>query len=274
MRKVGDKIKSTGGCWSTFFNGEISKVNSDGTYDIKFDDGDKKSGVSSHHIISTGFSVGQAVTWNIGDCDVPKGTVGVIFKMHEDGERATVRFLKGEWSLRILKLINLKNSSEKVPLTFTSQREKIYVGNGKYFGQFNDANQRHGLGRYTFVDGRKYDGEWKDNTKHGQGTFTWADGNKYNGQWKDDKMNGRGVYTYANGVTYDGEFRDNEKNGHGTYTYTSGSKYVGEFKHGKMSGRGKLTSYNGDSWTGTYVNGKACGMGIDQSGKQVRKGGK
>ena len=94
---MGDKIKSTGGCWSTFFNGKISKVNSDGTYNIQFDDGDKKSGVSNDHIISAGFSVGQSVTWTKSNSSIPKGEVGRV-KALQDGEKASVTFLKGTWT--------------------------------------------------------------------------------------------------------------------------------------------------------------------------------
>ena len=41
------------------------------------------------------------------------------------------------------------------------------------------------FGTYTFADGNKYVGEWKDDNKNGQGTYTWANGEKYVGEWKD-----------------------------------------------------------------------------------------
>jgi hypothetical protein len=50
------------------------------------------------------------------------------------------------------------------------------------------------------------------------GTYTYADGNKYVGEFKDDKRNGQGTYTYANGDKYVGEHKDNKANGQGTYT--------------------------------------------------------
>ena len=40
-----------------------------------------------------------------------------------------------------------------------------------------------GVGVFSMDDGRKYDGQFKNDLKHGTGTFTWADGRMYNGQW-------------------------------------------------------------------------------------------
>ena len=47
---------------------------------------------------------------------------------------------------------------------------------------------------YTFDDGDKYVGEWKENQMHGLGTYTWANGDKYIGEFRD----GRNTY----GVQY------------------------------------------------------------------------
>ena len=47
-------------------------------------------------------------------------------------------------------------------------------------------------GTYTFPDGRKYVGEFKDNNRNGQGTFTFPDGEEYVGEFKDDKFYGQG----------------------------------------------------------------------------------
>jgi hypothetical protein len=36
---------------------------------------------------------------------------------------------------------------------------------------------------------------------HGQGTYTWANGDKYVGAWKDDNMHGQGTKTFnATGI--------------------------------------------------------------------------
>ena len=36
--------------WTKYYGGEILRVNSDGTYDIKFDDGERKRGVEADRI--------------------------------------------------------------------------------------------------------------------------------------------------------------------------------------------------------------------------------
>ena len=51
-----------------------------------------------------------------------------------------------------------------------------------------------GTGTFTWSDGRKYVGEYKNDQKHGSGTFEWPDGRKYIGDWKDGKQHGEGIY--------------------------------------------------------------------------------
>ena len=51
-----------------------------------------------------------------------------------------------------------------------------------------------GHGVFTWSDGRKYVGDYKDDQKHGNGVFTWPDGRCYDGQWFQGKQHGKGVY--------------------------------------------------------------------------------
>lgn len=44
-----------------------------------------------------------------------------------------------------------------------------------------------GTGKFTWSDGRKYVGSYKNDKKDGNGVFTWPDGRKYEGNWKDGK---------------------------------------------------------------------------------------
>ena len=68
------------------------------------------------------------------------------------------------------------------------------------------------------------------------GTYTYAEGDKYVGEWRNGNRHGQGTYTYANGDKYVGEWEDSNKHGQGTYTYANGDKYVGEWKNGKRQG--------------------------------------
>ena len=88
------------------------------------------------------------------------------------------------------------------------------------------------------------------------GTFTYADGRKYVGEFKDDKMHGQGTMTHANGTEYVGGFKYDKGNGQGTLTIAYGGKYlgeyVGEFKDNKMHGQGMLTVADGGKFVGEW----------------------
>ena len=45
----------------------------------------------------------------------------------------------------------------------------------------------NGNGPYTWSDGRKYEGEFKDGKKNGQGTYTLTNGRKGVGEWKNSR---------------------------------------------------------------------------------------
>ena len=47
---------------------------------------------------------------------------------------------------------------------------------------------------------------WSDGCFNGRGLFTFSNGDKYDGEFKDDKYNGHGVETFSNGDKYDGEW--------------------------------------------------------------------
>ena len=122
------------------------------------------------------------------------------------------------------------------------------------------------VGIYTYDDGSKYVGEWKDNKQHGQGTHTWPSGDTYIGEYKDNKKHGQGTYTFAGGDKYIGEFKDNKRHGQGTYTFANGDKYIGEYKDDEYNGQGTYTfgpnsEWSGDKYVGGYKDGKQNGQG-------------
>ena len=52
---------------------------------------------------------------------------------------------------------------------------------------------------------------WKDATQHFHncfGTYTWNNGDKYLGEFKDNKKHGFGTYTFADGAKYVGEYKN------------------------------------------------------------------
>jgi hypothetical protein len=54
-----------------------------------------------------------------------------------------------------------------------------------------------GYGIYTWKDGRKYEGHYKDDKKNGFGIYIWADGRTYEGHWVKGKQHGLGMYTMS-----------------------------------------------------------------------------
>ena len=122
----------------------------------------------------------------------------------------------------------------------------------------DDGDGYTGKGTWTYFNGAKYVGEWKDGDYHGQGTITigyggGGYGGKYLGEWNGDK--------------YVGEFKDGNLHGQGTYTFgrypenrdANGDKYVGEWKDDKMHGKGTYTYPDGRVLKGLWENGEFLG---------------
>jgi hypothetical protein len=135
-----------------------------------------------------------------------------------------------------------------------------YPDGSRYVGEFRD-NKRNGQGALTFANGDKYVGEWSDGKENGQGTYTFLNGDKYIGEWGDGKRNGRGTETYPDGREYVGEWRNGKKNGQGTLTWPSGQKYVGEFKNDIQNGQGTYSFPNGAKYVGEIKDGLYDGRG-------------
>lgn len=69
-------------------------------------------------------------------------------------------------------------------------------------------DQRCGFGKYFYINGDTYEGEWLNHVRHGQGTYTYsATGTKYVGTWNNGKREGHGELIHAN-HKYVGVFKD------------------------------------------------------------------
>ena len=44
----------------------------------------------------------------------------------------------------------------------------------------------HGRGDYSYANGCRYSGDWKDSKRIGKGLFIWPDESIYNGDWEND----------------------------------------------------------------------------------------
>ena len=86
----------------------------------------------------------------------------------------------------------MKNLSLKICLVIAAFLASVGSGFASDLPPCPASGYKHNcFGTYTYADGSKYAGEYKDGKKHGQGTFTFADGSVVEGIWKD------GVFKYA-----------------------------------------------------------------------------
>ena len=67
------------------------------------------------------------------------------------------------------------------------------VGLIKYLGKAG------GKGKYKWVNGEEYDGDWKDGFKNGKGIWKSNKGDQYVGDWVKGKAEGNGVHVWSNG---------------------------------------------------------------------------
>jgi hypothetical protein len=140
--------------------------------------------------------------------------------------------------------------------------------NGTYSGEFM-ANTRSGRGEFTFRNGDKLTGFFggaalfKDGwVNNGLATYTYADGGKYSGEFKDGKKDGRGSLLYANGNRYGGEWKDDKRSGKGTLFLPDGSKISGDWESDQLYGQGVIILANRTRWVQEFKDGKAEGLGI------------
>lgn len=54
------------------------------------------------------------------------------------------------------------------------------------------------ISKYTWSDGRSYEGEWLNGGMNGQGIMKWPDGRKYEGNYLSDKKHGFGILEWRN----------------------------------------------------------------------------
>ena len=104
------------------------------------------------------------------------------------------------------------------------------------------------FGTYTWPDGARYVGEFRDDKRNGQGTFTWPDGARYVGEYKDDKRNGQGTQTWPDGQRYVGEFKDNKLNGQGTKYFPDGRVLAGVWRENQFVGPSSVSAPPPPAW--------------------------
>jgi hypothetical protein len=140
------------------------------------------------------------------------------------------------------------------------QGVSTFVDGTKYNGEFR-LGKLTGMGTFVFTNRDKYVGGVTDGQPTGKGIYTFANGDTYVGKFTNLKLNGSGTSTFADGSKYVGEFKNDLRDGQGTYTYSNGDVYVGGFKNNVRNGRGTLTSARGEKYVGEFVDDKRDGDG-------------
>ena len=101
-------------------------------------------------------------------------------------ERKIRRLLKGQHDLKTrLNKINKKIHFAKSELTQTQQVTESTLSECK---ETNFHWWTYCKGTYTWSDGDKYVGGWKEGKRHGQGTYTFADGTVDRGIWEKGEL--------------------------------------------------------------------------------------
>lgn len=96
---------------------------------------------------------------------------------------------------------------------------------------------------------------------NGQGVGLYSNGKRYEGNWKDNLPDGQGALYWSDGEYYEGDFERGQRHGQGTYHWTSGDKFVGEWKNDKRNGMGIFYKKSG----------KIVAKGIWKDNKFVKK---
>jgi hypothetical protein len=136
------------------------------------------------------------------------------------------------------------------------------------------AHELTGYGRFEYLSGVKYEGNWKlkagIKVKQGYGMLIVPSSlpeqigqESYEGNWEDDRMEGVGAYLYPDGSIYEGEWRNNQQHGRGVFHFSNGTRYEGEWKNHLMDGSGWFRDHLGREWKGEFR------AGVFESRKQV-----
>ena len=77
----------------------------------------------------------------------------------------------------------------------------------RYQGDFKD-NKPHGIGQYSFANGRNYQGGFFAGERYGTGKYNWPDGSWHEGEWRYGKQHGKGKFVEKDGKCYNGLFEE------------------------------------------------------------------
>lgn len=136
----------------------------------------------------------------------------------------------------------------------------------------------NGRGTLAYIDGSRYEGQFRNGKPEGHGAFYYPNGDQYSGKFQNGMPHGQGVLFQANGQIIEGYWQEGGyigqqprpqkgciggdcRDGHGTYIFKDGNKYIGFFRNGLPHGRGTVFYSNGERYEGEMANAKFNGYG-------------
>lgn len=187
---------------------------------------------------------------NSVDCSATKNKRATDAKycMQESKREFMVLYPSGILTLPLFPIMAIGNYMNKI--NAEKDAEQIFVACMEARGHI-----MNGYGTYTFENGNKYQGNWKDGAFDGKGAFYWKKGGSYDGQWKNGLKSGDGFDSYSDGVTYKGAFENDMKNGYGVLKWPDGRRFEGSFRDNKPDGRGIFITAKGERYEGNWSNG-------------------
>ncbi len=122
---------------------------------------------------------------------------------------------------------------------------------GVFEGHMHEGT-RGGYGSFTYCNGARYQGTWKNNEYHGTGTLTTED-YVYDGHWFNGQKHGiRGHIKFTNGIEYDGGWHEDQFNGEGRLFIPDFGEYRGCFIEGAKSKIGRFVFLDGSEYVGEW----------------------
>ena len=126
--------------------------------------------------------------------------------------------------------------------------EKIKYEEGNYIGQV-DKGLPEGKGIKQWINGDRYEGEYKNDRKDGKGIYFYHNGDRYEGEWEQGMRDRTGFYYYKNGDRYDGDWKGDKKQGKGVYYYKNGDRRMGNYLNDNPIGKHVLLTKDGEVHT-------------------------
>jgi len=132
-----------------------------------------------------------------------------------------------------------------------------------------EEGKRTGKGNYSYLNGDRYEGDWKENKKHGIGKLVYTrlvgEDKKYFGEyygfWENGRRHGEGMFTYPNKDIYSGWWKYGKKHGKGTYVFfDTKMRLIGEWSESNLV-TGKWVFPNGVVFEGEFKNNKPVNDG-------------